>query len=247
MLKQFLRDYFSYSAKERRAIIFLVIIILTFIFIPAFIPVFIGSVSYPVLDSVRMVIVNQEHKKNANEMNSMLNPDYVENNEGIKTDRPVQPLRSKQPSANIPSNVTSTLPFNAGNAMVDINTAVLDDLLRMPGLDERIAKRILAFREKLGGFYSVEQLKETYGLDTAVFANIHDRLSVGAGVFRKININTAGFDELRSHPYIRYQLANALLDEREKNGDYTSVESIQKIQLVTPEIYSKLAAYLKTH
>lgn len=240
MLKQFLTDYFSYSVKERRAVIFLVLIILLLILVPAFFPAFIGSVSHPpLIDSVRTEVTRLENREKASEGNSMLNPDYVDNNEEIKTDGPVQSARPKQQLADVAPRATSV--------MVDINTTTLDDLLNIPDLDERITKRIIAFRDKLGGFYSVEQLKETYGLDTMVFANIRDRLKIGEGVFRKININTASFDELRSHPYIRYQLANAIVEEREKNGNFQSVEAIQKIQLVTPEIYSKLAAYLKTH
>lgn len=239
MLKQFLTDYFSYSVKERRAVIFLVLIILTLIIIPAFFPVFIGNASDSFIDSVRTEIVNHVGNEKANDENSMLNPDYVEAPEENKATVPV-------PKKTLPTE-TSKIPVQTDIGSIDINTAGIDELLKIPGLDDRIAKRIITFRDKLGGFFSVEQMKETYGLDSTVFADIRSHLHTGTGVFRKININTAGFDELRLHPYIRYQLANAILEEREKNGDFQSTEAIQKIQLVTPEIYSKLAPYLKTH
>ncbi|MFN8252213.1 MAG: helix-hairpin-helix domain-containing protein [Ferruginibacter sp.] len=130
-------------------------------------------------------------------------------------------------------------------AAIDINTADTSAFIALPGIGSKLASRIISFREKLGGFYSIDQLGETYGLADSVFQRIKDRLSAGPATVKQFNINTASADELRQHPYIRFNLANAIVQYRNQHGNFSSVEEIKKIMLVTEEIYSKAAPYLK--
>ena len=61
---------------------------------------------------------------------------------------------------------------------------------------------------------------------------------------KKININNATVDELKTHPYIRYNIANAIVQYRLQHGSYKDINDIKKIMLVTDEIYNKAAPYL---
>ena len=126
----------------------------------------------------------------------------------------------------------------------DINTA--DSLLwqQLPGIGGHLAKRIIAFREKLGGFASTEQVSETFGLPDSTFKKIKAKLFIGAGPIRKLNINTATIDEMRAHPYIRYALANAIVQYRIQHGAFMDVSGIKNIMLVTEEVYRKVVPYL---
>ncbi|HMK03159.1 MAG TPA: helix-hairpin-helix domain-containing protein, partial [Ferruginibacter sp.] len=63
---------------------------------------------------------------------------------------------------------------------------------------------------------------------------------------KKININTATVDDMKSHPYIRYNLANAIVQYRLQNGVYKSVSDIKKIMIVDEGLYKKLFPYLTT-
>lgn len=74
--------------------------------------------------------------------------------------------------------------------MVTINDADTSAFIALPGIGSKLSARIVAFRDKLGGFYSVEQIGETWGLADSTFQKIKGRLQV-SGEVRKINVNTA--------------------------------------------------------
>ena len=129
-------------------------------------------------------------------------------------------------------------PFDVNNA----DSAMLDSL---PGIGPRLAKRILAFREKLGGFISVDQVKETYALPDSTFLKIRPKLFIGSSEVKKIDINVCTIDQLKTHPYIRYQIANAIIQYRTQHGAYNSLADLKNIMIVTNEVYAKISPYLK--
>jgi competence protein ComEA len=126
---------------------------------------------------------------------------------------------------------------------VNINTADSSELEKLPGIGPKLAGRINNFREKLGGFYSVEQVGETYGLPDSTFQRIKPYLNY-SGEVRKINMNRASLEELRSHPYIRWKMANAIVEYRKQHGDFIRVEDIMKVFLVEETAFKKMLPYL---
>lgn len=130
-------------------------------------------------------------------------------------------------------------------SVIDINTADTTALIALPGIGSKLALRIVNFRDKLGGFYKAEQVGETYGLPDSTFQKIKTRLTVSNAAIKQFNINTATADEMKTHPYIKYNLANAIVQYRTQHGSFALVIDIKQIMLVTEEIYSKAAPYLK--
>jgi competence protein ComEA len=126
----------------------------------------------------------------------------------------------------------------------DINTADTSAFIALRGIGSKLANRIIAFREKLGGFYKVEQVAETFALPDSVFQKIKISLIITNTTVKKININTATVDELKTHPYIRYTLANAIVQYRTQHGSFTAITDLKKIMILTEENYNKLAPYL---
>lgn len=129
-------------------------------------------------------------------------------------------------------------------SVIDINSADTTAFISLPGIGSRLAARIVLFREKLGGFYSVDQLAETFGLPDSTFQKIKQYLEVKNLALRKININTASLDELKVHPYIKWSIANPLIAFRNEHGFFSSIEDIKKIPSVTEGIFNKIAPYL---
>ena len=127
---------------------------------------------------------------------------------------------------------------------VDINHGDSMAYLSLPGIGPAFAKRIINFRNKLGGFYSVDQISETFGLADSTFQKIKPLLLISKQPVKKININTASQDEMKTHPYIRYQLANLIVQYRTQHGAYKSIEDIKKIMAVNEELFNKIAPYL---
>jgi competence ComEA-like helix-hairpin-helix protein len=125
----------------------------------------------------------------------------------------------------------------------DINTADAEAFIALPGIGNSYANRIINFRDKLGGFYSVDQVSETYGLPDSTFQLIRPMLKLNSSV-RKIRINTATKDELKTHPYIRWNLANAIVEYRNQHGPYKSIEELKRIVLIDDATFSRVAPYL---
>lgn len=128
---------------------------------------------------------------------------------------------------------------------IDINTADTTQLIRLPGIGSKLSQRIINYRDKLGGFHSVDQVGQTYGLPDSTFQKIKPRLKVSSDFIKKININSATLDELKAHPYIRYNLANALVQYRIQHGAYTTIDDCKKIMLVTEEVFTKISPYIR--
>lgn len=126
----------------------------------------------------------------------------------------------------------------------DINAADTSAFISLPGIGNKLANRIIAFRDKLGGFYKVEQVAETFALPDSVFQKIKKSLTLADPTVKQLNINTAGIDEMKTHPYIRYVLANAIVQYRAQHGKFSAISDIKKIMIVTEEIYNKLVPYL---
>jgi len=127
---------------------------------------------------------------------------------------------------------------------IEINTADTTAFIALPGIGSKLAFRIINFREKLGGFYSIEQISETFGLPDSTFQKIKQYLKLENSFLRKININTATVDELKAHPYIRYSLANPIVAYRNQHGAFEKIDDLKKIMVVTDELYNKISPYL---
>ena len=128
--------------------------------------------------------------------------------------------------------------------LVDINTADTSAFIALPGIGSKLALRIVTFRDKLGGFYSIDQISETYGLPDSGFQKIKPYLRLENASVKKININMATKDEMKSHPYLRWNLANAIVEYRNQHGTYTSANDLKNITAITEDIFAKIKPYI---
>lgn len=128
--------------------------------------------------------------------------------------------------------------------LVDLNTADSVTLLSLYGIGPSFAKRIIKYRNLLGGFYSKTQLLEVFGFDQDRLDKIADYCEVGAAGLTKININSVGTEELKKHPYFDYFTAKAIVDKRIILKKYTSMQQIKEIPLVHEELFTKIQNYL---
>jgi competence protein ComEA len=136
--------------------------------------------------------------------------------------------------------------YTSRYSVIDVNAADTTAFISLPGIGSKLAARIVNFRDKLGGFYSVDQVKETFGLPDSTYQKIKQYLKLDNPSVKKININTATVDELKAHPYIKYSLANPIVAYRNEHGLFSKVEDLKKVMAVTEEIYTRIERYLKT-
>ena len=126
---------------------------------------------------------------------------------------------------------------------IDINQADASEWQKLRGIGPAYSKRIVNFREKLGGFYSVEQVGETYGLPDTTFQKIKPLLKPSP-LLRKIPLNSADAKTLAAHPYIRYQQANTIVAYRDNHGAFQRVEDIRKVRIFKEKEVLRLMPYL---
>ncbi len=128
---------------------------------------------------------------------------------------------------------------------LNINTADSLQWASLPGIGAGYARRIVKFRDQLGGFYDVKQIAETYGFPDSTFQKILPYLRCNPTDVVKMNINTAMEEQLKKHPKIKWQLAKLIVAYRTQHGPYKNIEALSNIMVVTPQMMQELRNYLK--
>ena len=122
---------------------------------------------------------------------------------------------SKGPTREFKHSTRTSRRSAKTDEMVELNSADTTRLKMLRGIGSGYAKMIVAYREKLGGFYATSQLLEVYKFPDETYQKIKHQLSVDTTLIRKIKINEATVKELKSHPYISYYQALSIVENRE--------------------------------
>ena len=126
---------------------------------------------------------------------------------------------------------------------IDINKADTLQLIDLPGIGPTLAQRIIKFRENLGGFISVDQLLEVYGIKDSVFQILKPKFICSKEV-KTISINGADFNSINRHPYINYQEAKAIVKYRDQHGVFKVPSDLLKLAIVDEIWLQKITPYL---
>ncbi len=154
----------------------------------------------------------------------------------IKTDRAEAIFRNSK---------SSQISYQQRKPKIDLNSCDSASLEALPGIGPVLSARIIRYRNLLGGFASVSQLSEVYGLPEETFNMISGRLTADSSAIKKININTADYKQLIRLPYFdRYEVA-AILKYRELKGRVKDLNELIENGLITKEKLAKVRAYLK--
>lgn len=130
--------------------------------------------------------------------------------------------------------------------VLDINDATQEDLVKIYGIGEALSLRILKQREVLGGFVSMEQMNEVWGLSPEVVKELtaHFKVVIPSSL-KKISINEASLKELAKFPYFRYALAKEIVTYRSMNGNINNIEDLSKIKGFPIEKAKIISLYLE--
>lgn len=141
---------------------------------------------------------------------------------------------------NINKEVDPDLPL-----LLDINLADSIELQAIRGIGPAFSSRIIRFRNILGGFTSIEQLKEVYGLTEETYEAIKPYFILsGEFELKKLLINSADQAQLSAHPYINYNTARALVNYRNQHGSFQSLEDLAFVKVLSDSVINKIAPYL---
>jgi len=128
---------------------------------------------------------------------------------------------------------------------LELNRCDTSEIVVVPQFGSKRAQKLVEYREKLGGFYAFEQVKEIFILQNIEVEFLKKYFTLDVSLIRKININTATYKELVTHPYLDSYLAKIIVNYREKNGKFTSMDELQKTTNAYQELMEKLIYYIE--
>lgn len=128
---------------------------------------------------------------------------------------------------------------------IEINTADTAEFKKLYGIGSFLAAKIVAYRDKLGGFHSKEQLKEVWGLSPETLTRLDTQLIFHETKLKRLSVNKSSVETLKTHPYIKWKIANSIVQYRKQHGDYLQLEDLKKSVLITDSIYDKIIPYLE--
>ncbi|MDX2171668.1 MAG: helix-hairpin-helix domain-containing protein [Bacteroidota bacterium] len=137
--------------------------------------------------------------------------------------------------------VEGTSKKSSAKKIIELNSCDSLELLDLKGIGPSYAKRILKYRSMLGGFFTIEQLKEVYGFTDELYAEIKPFIKVNPDLVKKININTDDFKTVNKHPYLSYELTKQIFNFKRKTP--VTASNFKEV-LNDDAVYTKVLGYI---
>lgn len=148
------------------------------------------------------------------------------------------PIRASiKPEPSVNKKVYQPVP------VLELNSADSAQLTTMKGIGPYFAKSIIKYRNALGGFYKKEQLLEVWKFEKEKYEVLKTLICVDSSKIHQININTCTAEQLK-HPYLRWNMVNAIINYRTKHGNYGTIEEVKKCGLIDEATFERMAPYL---
>ena len=161
-----------------------------------------------------------------------------------KIQLPALDLRRKKSEASAPSPVANILePADHKDFKVDVNKATEYEWQMLKGIGPYYAAKIVRFRDALGGFSSIEQIADTYGLPDSVFQKIRPRL-ISSAIRSPVMINQFNSRELAAHPYLNHKQASILVNYRDQHGPFLDLDDLYDVRIFDSVQVRRIAPYL---
>ena len=136
---------------------------------------------------------------------------------------------------------TEAKPVQKAKIIIELNSSDSAALVELNGIGPAFARKIIKYRNLLGGFASIDQLKEVYGFTAEMFEKIKPDVTVNAAQIRKINLNADDFKTVNRHPYLDYETTRNIFNL--KRSKVLTVDDIKKL-LDNEALFQKLLPYL---
>ncbi len=127
---------------------------------------------------------------------------------------------------------------------IDLNLATNEALQSIRGIGPYYASQIIKYRDALGGFISMDQLKEIYRIRPETIEVLRRNTVLTGENHHSINVNADSIKFLSRHPYINWNQAKAIFKYRKQHGDYQHITDIRRIKIISDSLYQKISPYL---
>lgn len=128
--------------------------------------------------------------------------------------------------------------------VIELNTADTVSLRQLKGIGAYFARKIIDYRDKLGGYLSVDQVAEIYHFPPELYESIKPHLSANPALVKRLPINSVNDSLLDVHPYISGKEARILISYRSKHGKFFQCSDFQKVVAIPSTTIDRLCPYL---
>jgi competence ComEA-like helix-hairpin-helix protein len=139
---------------------------------------------------------------------------------------------------------TNKAKRNVLSLKIELNSASETELIKLPGIGSSYAKRIVKYREYLGGYTCSEQLREVYGISDSLIQSIYPYLELDTLGIVKIDLNTVSFKDLNKHPYLDYIQTKNIFKYIDLMGNITDLKELLDNHIIDSLTYQKIQPYL---
>lgn len=126
---------------------------------------------------------------------------------------------------------------------IELNSADTTQLKTIPGIGSAFSNRIVKYRNLLGGYYSITQLREVWGIDEELYKKITPYITIKPKI-TTIHINSADFNQLNKHPYISYEQTKTILDICQRKGPIESIDRLSLLEEFSEADIKRLKNYI---
>ncbi|MBO4602134.1 MAG: helix-hairpin-helix domain-containing protein [Salinivirgaceae bacterium] len=163
-------------------------------------------------------------------------------------------VRAEQPKKTYSKDTKTTKKAKTSNpgwqdrkeaAIVELNTADSTQLVAMYGIGPTTARRIISYRRLLGGFYSVEQLREVQNFNEETYIKLYPQFAVDTSKIKRINLNDFKYNDLKRHPYVTAAQLNSIMNYKKLMGRFNAVGDLLKYHLLDTLTYERVQPYLE--
>lgn len=128
--------------------------------------------------------------------------------------------------------------------VVELNSADTNELVKLRGIGRGFARRIAAHRSLLGGYMSIEQLTDIYGITPELVESLKGQVRIDTMFAKRIQLNMVSYNELKTHPYLTDYQARSIIYYRETKGNILKLNDLVENKLLDPKTFDKIKKYL---
>ena len=239
------KDFFYFSKREKQGILILIVLITgvfigKFLFTPKASPEDIPTI---VEDTTTVKESEQFSYKESKNFYGQTKPKTYDSRPKSVEKRTYyqQPEKVAEPPRK--SNFPQKEKYPEGT-VIELNACDTSQLMKIPGIGTSFAKRITAYRNILGGYYRLQQLQEVYGMYEELYEKVTPYLRVDAHSIQPISVNSASLDKLKSHPYLNFYQAKAIIEIRKKKGKINSINELMLLEEFSETDIERIKHYL---
>ncbi len=230
-MNQFIIEYLTFNKREMRGIFVLTTILFCLVIANLVIPAETDEEPVEFREYEKEIIAFEKEMKRL---------DSLETKPGRKKHI------SQSPSSAYSGDLSSSRHFFPENTLrIELNSADTFDLQRLRGIGSSFAKRIVKYRDRLGGFIEKRQLMEIFGMDSSRYNGIAEHILVNRDSVRRLCINAVSFKDLMKHPYFPFEVTKVIMIYKKEHKRINSAEVLRSIPGIHDTVYRKILPYLR--